>query len=516
MSKPSHRYMSAGPLLSLPTSSHVFIQSILNCCKLFHKKKKKMHRVLFIGDSNLYRNATEDVLKARIGRDVTVLKATKQLTFSVCLNDVSRMEGEVVLVSALPNLVCDAASESNLSDLATVVTESTSRYVSDIAKQTTKFKTVLMVPPLFRTTPAWFQDQLRTMTAILTALIQTYPNMQMLPEFKVQVTDLLSDGVHLHSEAGTRFVDYLVNCVKDVIGAATPALTEPTIADVMKLLNETLVPRTAAINPLQSRVDKVEQTLASRMVEDDVILARHSDELDQIKNEKWTNRVVIVNYPGKDYPTTLADRKAFLVEKFRGLIEQILGEIVFDIFPRASTAESDTVPPFEIKFPSEATCRKFKLEAHKKIKEDPSTFGEAGVHPKLTLASRVRVEVLRAISRKVNGPNQSAYCPIFNTRPILHVGPLVDGKVQRAETLTYVDAVLRFKHLLTINDLVFAYRRVGYGFHNALRQTFIVLRDEDRKHAQSLPTTQGTSRGTKRTNDGSSRGRGAPRGKRSR
>lgn len=137
----------------------------------------------------------------------------------------------------------------------------------------------------------------------------------------------------------------------------------------------------------------------------------------------------------------------------------------------------------------------------------------------MTLASRVRVEILRAISKKVVSATQSAYCPIYNPRPILHVGPLVDNKVERKETLTFVDAVLRFRHLLSFNDLYFAYKRVGVGFHNNLRQMFIVMNDEDRTVFANTPappggqTTQG--RGVKRGQD-SSRGRGGSRGKRGR
>lgn len=139
----------------------------------------------------------------------------------------------------------------------------------------------------------------------------------------------------------------------------------------------------------------------------------------------------------------------------------------------------------------------------------------------MTLASRVRVEILRAITRRLTSSSQSAYCPIYNIRPILHVGPLKDGKVERQETLTFVDSVLRFRHLLSINDLSFAYRRVGKGFHNSLRQIFIVLNEEDRLHSQnanadSQGTNQVVTRGTKRPNQSNqtSRGRGQQRGKR--
>lgn len=374
-------------------------------------------------------------------------------------------------------------------------------------------------------------------STILTAHARTYSNQTVLPEYKAQTTDLLPDGVHLYVEPGLRYFEYFVNCCLDLLdveddgeltmdtsqsasfntaGSKTPT-DSPTISDVMDLINNTVVPRLDEGKDAKKKVDIVEQTLLNRMNCDDILFARHSEELDQIRNERWTDRVVVVNLIDKECPSTLAEKKVYLAGKFRPLIESILGDIVYDIYPRPSNFDSSTIPPFEIKFPSEKDCRKFKMEAHKKVKEDATVWGDIGFHPKLTLASRVRVEILRAITRKVLSPTQSAYCPIYNPRPILHVGPLVEGKVKREETLTFVDAVLRFRHLLTINDLHFAYQRLGLGFHNVLRQMFIVLNDDDRKafEASNPKPTQrsGPTKGVKRGHE-STRGRGAPRGKR--
>lgn len=490
--------------------------------------KNKMSRLLMLADSNIYRNVTVDALKKHIDADVQIYKTTRLNSFELGLKEVSNCD--ILLVAALPNLICDAAATVNLTDLNATVTETTTTYINQIARNSVNAKRVLIVPPLSRSTPPWYNDHHRNVCTIVSDLSRTYSNMQVLPEFKVAVTDLLSDGVHLHPEAGRRYFDYFVSCLKDVsvldsgsshdddTGPKIPDVEEPTLKDVWELLRSTVRPRLEDVTTLGKKLSNLEETVARRALNDDVVLARHSEELDQIKNDKWADRVVVVNFASKDYPKMLSDRKAFLSDKFRPLIESILGEIVFDIYPKVGNFESSTIPPFEIRFPTEANCRKFKQEAYKKVQENNGAYGDIGFHPKLTLASRVRVEVLRSIARKVIQPNLSAYCPIYNTRPILHLGPLVDGKVQKSETLTYVDAVLRFRHLLTINDLTFAYKRVGYGFHNCLRQIFIVLNDEDRPKGQAAAASQarsGSGRGTKRSSD-STRGRGAPRGKRGR
>lgn len=495
-----------------------------------------MDRLVIIGDSNVYRNVTAERLKRRIGRDVVIVRATKAQSLELGLKEVSKMSCSTLIVSALPNLISDSAAQVSPADLPAVVAETTTRYLSGIAEYTKNVRRVLLVPPLIRTTPAWFVDHLKSINTLLQAHVRTYKNMQLLPEFKVQVTDLLSDGVHLHAESGSRYFDYFVNCCLDLLEIAdtdelemdisqpdSGALTSsalPTTQDIMNLLNTTVVPRLDEISGLRNKITATAETQAARASQDDIMFARHSEELDHLKNERWANRVVVVNFIDKDFPSTLPEKKSRLSAKFGPLIEEILGEIVYDIYPRPSTFDSGTVPPFEIRFPSDQDCRKFKQQAYKLIREKPEVWGDLGFHPKMTLASRVRVEILRAIARKVLSPTQSAYCPIYSVRPILHLGPLVDKKVQRTETLTYVDAVLKFRHLLTINDLGFAYKRLGYGFHNVLRQMFIVLNEEDRAtynatHGRTAGSSENQSKGVKRGQD-HQRGRGAPRGKRNR
>lgn len=494
-----------------------------------------MQRLVLIGDSNIVRNVTPDRLAKRISAHVTLFKATKSQTFEAGLLEANKNGGDVLIVSALANILCDASAEVTLTELPRVITEVTTTYVSLVSKNSTAFKIVLLIPPLSRTTPAWFSDGLKNVNPLLSALSKSMPNLRLLPEFKVQVTDLLSDGVHLHQEAGQRFFEYISSCYLDTVQslvvndpvASAPignsmvtGASSPTIEDIWKLLQTSVVPQLSGLSTIEKKIEVVEQRAAARMSSDDQMFARHSEELDQIKNDRWADRVVIVNYSASNYPQTITDRKSFLAEKFRPLIEEILGEKVFDVYPRTGNHEGKIVPPFEVRFPTVADCRKFKQEAYKKVKDSPDLYGDIGLHPKMTLASRVRVEILRAIAKKVVSPSQSAYCPIYNPRPILHVGPLVDDKVERKETLTFVDAVLRFRHLLSINDLFFAYKRVGVGFHNCLRQMFLVMNDEDRvnfnKNQEETNTNQPNSgRGVKRGQE-TFRGRGSSRGKKSR
>lgn len=246
------------------------------------------------------------------------------------------------------------------------------------------------------------------------------------------------------------------------------------------------------------QVQALETKFALRSKEDDVMMARLSEEADFTWNQTKGSRIVVTGLRALDYPKGLSERKEFLSKAMRPFLEDVLGEKVFDIYPRAAYVQNEKIPPFVIRFPTEADCAKFKKDAPTKAKKYTHLEG-VNFFPCVTPASRVRVEVLRAISRKLNTDERSGYCPIYATRPILHVGPRVNGRVEPRETLTYVNAVLRYQHLLNITDLMFAYKALGANFGGCLRQTFIILNEEDRKHAEEARKKAAQhARGTKR------------------
>lgn len=250
----------------------------------------------------------------------------------------------------------------------------------------------------------------------------------------------------------------------------------------------------------------MEKNFHTRSREDDVVMARLSEEADFAWNQAKNTRIVVTGLRALNYPKGLSERKEFLAAAMRPFLETVIGEKVFDIYPRATFMHDDKVPPFVIRFPVESDCLKFKREAHKKAPEYDHLKG-VSFFPCVTPATRVRIEVLRAISRKLNTDERSGYCPIYSTRPLLHVGPRVNGKVETKETLTYITAVLRFQHLITVRDLLFAYKALGANFGGSLRQTFIVLNEDDRKNADVLlkRMSETASRGKKRPGDDDTR-----------
>lgn len=491
-----------------------------------------MEKICILGDSNIYRNMNVEKIRRRLNSSCSILEAARLHTFELHLSQLQKSPCEILLVSALSNIVQDAGTGMDPigEEFSKKLVDSVKNYVISITHHLPSAVRVLFVPPLYRSSPIWFQDYFSLINSTLETEARSKSTYTLLPSFRVDSSDLLPDGVHLTVNAGVRFYEYVVSCILDVL-PATVSLTQTgtsavsagdpdehaTSGDVMRFLKQSVVPRFAEISGLSDRVTILEETLHTQVRDVDVVLARHSDQLDNSSNREFSNRVIVTGFPADDCPTGAKEQKDFLVSTFREFIEGILGEVVFDVYTKGGKTGRNKIPPFTLRFTSAKDCEMFRRESFKKAKSCTSGIKDVTFFPKLVLGTRIRIEILRAIAKKLNDPNLSGYCPIYDTRAILHLGPVVEGRVVREETLGFVDAVLRFRHLISVLDMDFAYQKVGNAYLNALPQNFIVLNEADRKTYLTRPSKVPEPRGVKRKGDDrftSSRGnRGGKRGR---
>jgi len=125
----------------------------------------------------------------------------------------------------------------------------------------------------------------------------------------------------------------------------------------------------------------------------------------------------------------------------------------------------------------------------------------------VTLATRVRCEILVAISKKVSSSSLTCFCQTYLSRPVMTVKPRDSPGPSRV--FTFSDAVLEYGAQLSDTDLVAAYRRAGDRFKGTLEKYFVVLKD------RSTPATgaNATRSSAKRPRDSAG---GNFRGKKSR
>ena len=105
----------------------------------------------------------------------------------------------------------------------------------------------------------------------------------------------------------------------------------------------------------------------------------------------------------------------------------------------------------------------------------PSYIGDVSISFAHTIGTRVRISLMRAISKRQKEKDTNAICSVsaFTSRPLLRVG----GKDQGTRFLSFVDAIAGFRHLLTQADLDRALSLCS-GQKGRLKSKYLVLSDD--------------------------------------
>lgn len=134
----------------------------------------------------------------------------------------------------------------------------------------------------------------------------------------------------------------------------------------------------------------------------------------------------------------------------------------------------NNIPLAEVRMDSGDLALKLRKQfaAKKKAGQD---FGSTYLVNSVTLGTRVRIEILKAMAKCFASEQEIMYVSAFSSRPLLHVRPKETGSRTRA--FTFADALSRYGRQLRQGDLGEAYRRAGAAFRGQLQQNFVVLHD---------------------------------------
>ena len=141
----------------------------------------------------------------------------------------------------------------------------------------------------------------------------------------------------------------------------------------------------------------------------------------------------------------------------------------------------------EVKMRTREMAINIRKEYAKKKKEKIE-MGNLFVANSVTLATRVRTDILKAIGTKCSNAEFEMFVVGFTSRPVLQV-KRKDGSGQSA--LTFADAVAKFGRLMSRGDLQQAYGRAGTSFAGQMQQNFVVLHDRDGGMAVQRPESRG-------------------------
>ena len=425
----------------------------------------------------------------------------------------------LIVASVLANFICDVCTGNDVESFGLFGNQVITQHVEYLGDLVTKWPnlTVCIVPPLLRTRPNWFASLLPSYTSFLISEVERLnrTGMKLFCSFVVTAEMLISDKVHLTPSAGGEFMDFLERevCAVKLSGTIPQSEDDVEVSDstMIELVSseeeeESLDPNStldeklskifaavsgsrSKVSKLSTRVDKVaashtqlDSRLTVRRKQDNLVFARLKEEADYETNRSREDRVVITGLvPLRRTPSTHKEKKDHYISLLGDLIKLAIPGVepvpsVIDVYLTVKKDRSH--PVVEAKFDSVHGAIQFRTEAAKLAKLNTGRFAGLFFTNSATLATRVRIEIMRAIATKLATETEDAYVQGFVSRPLLHYRSVdsshkVAGGADRS--YTFVDAVARFGDLLMDVDLTNSYARAGHTFKGAMEHYFVVL-----------------------------------------
>jgi len=240
----------------------------------------------------------------------------------------------------------------------------------------------------------------------------------------------------------------------------------------------------AALNSLTRLHHALSLDVQARKDQDNLIFARIKEDLDFEYNKNRENRFTISGLRPQDpVPSGAQERKEFFLNIVSALVLEACPDLdppaeVTDIFVNMRYGRG---PPFiEGKMRDTSTSSAFRIAAAKLAKDESPNFKGLFVANSVTLATRVRIEIMRAIADLLRNATVQAYVQPFSSRPVLHLkmkDPLAGVLEGVNRSYSFVEAVGRWGSQLSQYSLIPAYQRARPAFIGALEQYFVVLKE---------------------------------------
>jgi hypothetical protein len=429
-----------------------------------------MERVI-IGSSNVYRFYKPDNYKEF--NTYNMVRCTDVVTLRALTDNLEENEAEVV-ISVLENFlersVRDASSEESILESMGTAMSDVMGAIRKLAKRFPRTKFAI-AEPITRPKLMWYQQHYDD---TITAFNESFDFMRLNNVSKIVgipqgCQQFENDQVHLTPAAGKIFIEGLLTEAEKFFKAPLVDLAEDEDDEEVQPLSVT--------DQLSARLDKLENQVRTRQVKDNLIFARIREEMDTTTNKQKEDRVVITGITSNVAPPMDPGLKKdwirdIVLDIFRSIIPDFGGEI---IYVNQGKNNGRYIPLVEVKLNSVENATLIRKTFAEKKKQG-TDFGRLFIANSVNLATRVRVDVLKALARKISDQNVVAYALPFVARPTLQIRS-TDATSTEVKTFTFTDAIAKYGHLLKQFDLGEAYRRAGSFFRGQLEQQFVVLKE---------------------------------------
>lgn len=452
------------------------------------------------------------------------MRCTKKTVLDSHLATLS--SADLIVTSVLENFitdVCNGVAEDEVQLFARQQLTAHVDSLSDLVHRLSSL-TVMICPPMYRSTPAWFGPYLGDLQAFLRAEVARIGSrrIEVCDPFIVLPSLLESDGVHLCPSGGDRFLAHMdaqltlfLNRLQDDsmsidlshdLADAGPSDATPRLQALPDSF-DTLDSVGVAFSALSRATSSFEAFTRRRFKADDLIFARLKEESDADVNKSREDRVVITGLsPSPPSASSHLDKKKHFCDVITRLVT--IACAVSDPLPKVvdvylNIRKDKGQPLVEARFDTASGAQQFRREGVRLAKANHAEFDNLFFANSVTQSTRVRIEVLKALAKRLTTEEETAFVQGFISRPLLQYR-VQEGASSSADGVgrgyNYVDAVAKFGARLTPRDLSTAYVRAGSTFAGAMSQYFVVLRDDlvgkfVRSGANSLPLGQRGGRG---------------------
>jgi hypothetical protein len=474
------------------------------------------------GSSNVYRNFSRAIEKKVLsGHDLQLVNCTKKAVFDSRLATLP--SANLVVVSVLENFIVDVCKDVPEEEVRLFAHQQVTAHVESLFGLITRFPdaTVIIVPPLFRSVPSWYGSYLPDVLSFLNLEVSRFnsEHLAACSPFLVLPSMLEDDGIHLTAAGGDRFMKHLDTELESLLVEVPENAAPAPVPDRLDQILEAVNRNAAQLDSFQSLGDTVvglsrstsdfEEFVKRRFKNDDLIFARMKEESDAELNRSREDRVVITGLPGPASTiSTHADKKSHYSAVISDLVK--IACAAFDPLPvikdvYINLRKDRGLPLVEVKFDTIPGANLFRREGAKLAKAKHASFETLFFSNSVTQSTRVRIEILRELSKKLSTSTEVAFVQGFVSRPVLQYR-VKDGARSRADgvgrSYTFVDAMTRFGDRLAQKDLGSAYLKAGSTFDGALSQYFVVLADGPRGGRRAVSASNRTPIGRRRDSYG--------------
>ena len=473
---------------------------------------------LLIGSSNLNRHYRSTDFPNF--RKYEMVKCTQLEGFKVFMENIDTSR-KSVLISVFENFVVDAVG-ADITSPESLIDDCVKDFLSTILSSATRLPGTrfAIVMPLQRPALGWYQDRVESITSFLEegikAMIMDKNTNNVARIDCVSATSQLfeSDKIHLTKASAKTFLEVILDLAETFYRAPIVDLTEQ--GEVFDSDVDAHVAR------LEARLERLERTLKQQLdknIGNDLMFARVREEVDAGTNKSKEDRIVI---NGLSAATPLPSDQKQRIEALKGIVHDIFKSIIPDfkgkiVYLSQGKNQTTPLPMVEVKIDKvEYAVEMRKAFAEKKKKNLLGASHSAlFMANSVNLATRIRVDIMKAIARRLTHKDEIAYVAGFTSRPTMHIRKTGADNMKPLKSFLFIDSVSRFGNMLERKELETAYGRAGRSFNGQLRQNFVVLNEYDQDALMSVdPNRAGTSGygGPQRSQRGGGGGTGGARG----